>query len=80
MGFVNRQYLYPKKTISESYDELRKKNEELEDIVGGDLNFKDSKVSRVSWRNTIEIKEYTDPEEEEVDFFFNFILSNGYLF
>ena len=65
MGFVDRQYLYQKKTISESYDQLRKKNEELEDMVG-DLNFKDSKVSRVSWRNTVEIKEYIDPDQEEV--------------
>ena len=75
MGFVDRQYLYQKQTMSESYDQLRRRNEELQNIVG-ESKPKDSKAaSRVSWRNTVEIKEYLDSEEEEV----NYQIYNGFI-
>jgi len=64
LGFVTRDLLYQNKTINESYDQLRKKTEELEDIMG-DVNFKESqRVSRPSWRNTVEIKEYSGVDED----------------
>jgi len=63
MSFVDRNLLYQKKTMNESMAQLKKKNEELDDIVG-ELNFKDNlRVSRPSMRNTVEIKEYSTEDE-----------------
>ena len=52
--------------MSDSYDQLMIRNEELQNIVS-DSKFKDSKAARVSWRNTVEIKEYVDNDEKEVN-------------
>jgi len=68
MGFLDRKLLYTKNTIHESTQQLKLKNDELDDIVK-DLNFRENnRISMKSNRNTAEIKGYASSENESASF------------
>jgi len=75
LNFSCKSLGYVKKSIDESYDEMKKKQRQLEYYID-DGNFEEYRnVSRPSWRTIREIQQYEKRRPDQVNF-----LNNWYLY
>jgi len=68
-SFMDRNLLYQQKTIDQSYKDLRKKNNELINLVNDITLDDENRVSRISARRTVDIQEKPASEESSGGFF-----------